>query len=195
MAEEPQLSSRSTEGKRKYEDQSPTPPSSARRTSGFSAPIASPDSNAAAPASYNNVPPPADEIQAAKQRAQEIAARLFSSAESKRSRLENGGTGTDDSNGEELISACCVSFRGFVMHFDRFVVYELKVLDLAIWFRDLIGNFLFQRLLGFHWLYLLCSFNWLGRFTEFRFCDFCRRKQALNLVFDSYSFCGLGCVF
>ncbi|XXG45919.1 hypothetical protein AAC387_Pa02g0879 [Persea americana] len=103
MAEDPQLAARSTDGKRKYEDQTPTPAPSVRRTTGFSSPIksASPDSNAAAgaaPPSYSNVPPPMDEIQAAKQRAQEIAARLFSSAEAKRPRLENGGSGTDDSN-------------------------------------------------------------------------------------------------
>ncbi|XP_058074050.1 uncharacterized protein LOC131222849 [Magnolia sinica] len=103
MAEDPQLASRITpvDNKRKYEEGQTPPP--LRRPTGFSAPIAaspSPDSNAPAaaapPPSYNTVPPPTDEIQAAKQRAQEIAARLFNSAEAKRPRLENGGS--EDSN-------------------------------------------------------------------------------------------------
>lgn len=42
------------------------------------------------PSSYNSVPPPPDEIQLAKQRAQEIAARIFSAAEAKRPRVDNG---------------------------------------------------------------------------------------------------------
>ncbi|KAG6501252.1 far upstream element-binding protein 2-like [Zingiber officinale] len=73
-----------------------------RKPSGFSAPIASlsPDggSGGAAPLeqSYNIVPAPLDGIQLAKQRAQEIAARLFSDAEAKRPRVENGG-GSGDS--------------------------------------------------------------------------------------------------
>ncbi|XP_042511929.1 far upstream element-binding protein 2 isoform X2 [Macadamia integrifolia] len=93
MAEELQFTPR-MENKRKYEDQTTPPPSSApRRATGFSAPIAStsPDSTHSHPLPYNNVPPPADEIQLAKQRAQEIAARLFSNAEAKRPRVENGG--------------------------------------------------------------------------------------------------------
>ncbi|XP_057477639.1 uncharacterized protein LOC130765276 [Actinidia eriantha] len=94
MAEEVQYPDTAT-NKRKYEDQAtPPPPSSggARRTTGFSAPILSqsPDSGNAPP-SYNSVPPPVDEIQLAKQRAQEIAARLFNTAEAKRPRVENGG--------------------------------------------------------------------------------------------------------
>ncbi|KAA8521293.1 hypothetical protein F0562_011961 [Nyssa sinensis] len=98
MAEETQYSSvtESAIHKRKYEDQTtPPPPSSAtRRPTGFSAPIASqsPDSGHAPPA-YNSVPPPVDEIQLAKQRAQEIAARLFNNVEAKRPRVENGGGG------------------------------------------------------------------------------------------------------
>ncbi len=36
------------------------------------------------------MPPPPDEIQLAKQRAQEIAARLFNAAEAKRPRVDNG---------------------------------------------------------------------------------------------------------
>ncbi|XP_065849012.1 uncharacterized protein [Euphorbia lathyris] len=76
--------------KRKYDDQTPPPPT--RRSTGFS----SPDS-AHAPQSYNNVPPPADEIQMAKQKAQEIAARLLSGAgaDIKRPRVENGASGFD----------------------------------------------------------------------------------------------------
>ncbi|XXG48230.1 hypothetical protein AAC387_Pa02g2738 [Persea americana] len=104
MAEDPQLAARSTDVKRKYEDPSPTPPPATRRPTGFSAPIISPspDSSAATapPPSFNSVP--VDEIQAAKQRAQEIAARLFSSAEAKRPRIENGG---EDSNGNGFGSA------------------------------------------------------------------------------------------
>ncbi|EXB66885.1 Far upstream element-binding protein 2 [Morus notabilis] len=105
MADEPQYSSGTDTGsnKRKYEEQT-TPPS--RRPTGFSAPISStsPDS---APPSYNSVPPPVDEIQLAKQRAQEIAARLFNNAsagagvapplDAKRPRVENGG-GFDSSD-------------------------------------------------------------------------------------------------
>ncbi|XP_077209780.1 uncharacterized protein LOC143845355 isoform X2 [Tasmannia lanceolata] len=88
MADDLEFASRA-DNKRKYEEQMAPPP---RRATGFSAPIVSQDP----PSSYNNVPPPSDEIQLAKQRAQEIAARLFSNAEAKRPRSENG----DDSNGK-----------------------------------------------------------------------------------------------
>ncbi|XP_042416584.1 far upstream element-binding protein 1-like isoform X1 [Zingiber officinale] len=111
MAEDLHYSSR-LDNKRKFEEPGdggvPSPP--ARRPSGFSAPIASssPDgcSGGAAPAqqSYNSVPPPLDGIQLAKQRAQEIAARLFSDAEAKRPRVENGG-GTGDSKDTNFGSA------------------------------------------------------------------------------------------
>uniref|UniRef100_A0A7N1A4L4 K Homology domain-containing protein n=1 Tax=Kalanchoe fedtschenkoi TaxID=63787 RepID=A0A7N1A4L4_KALFE len=83
--------------KRKYDgrDDVPLPPPpTQRRATGFSAPIPSADSGHVAPASYNSVAPPADEIQQAKQRAQEIAARLFNSAsggEVKRPRVDGGG--------------------------------------------------------------------------------------------------------
>ncbi|XP_057956857.1 uncharacterized protein LOC131150264 [Malania oleifera] len=100
MAEEVQYAS-STDtttatNKRKYEDQAtpPPPPSSGpRRPTGFSAPItsASPESGQT-PLTYNSVPPPMDEIQLAKQRAQEIAARLFNNADPKRPRVENGAS-------------------------------------------------------------------------------------------------------
>ncbi|KAK9149451.1 hypothetical protein Scep_008208 [Stephania cephalantha] len=105
MADELQYSSRS-DNKRKYDSQTtpPPPPSSGpRRPTGFSAPISSqsPESNhsAGSAPSYNNVPPPMDEIQLAKQRAQEIAARLFSNAEAKRPRLENGAPIDDENKG------------------------------------------------------------------------------------------------
>ncbi|KAL3650762.1 hypothetical protein CASFOL_007165 [Castilleja foliolosa] len=70
--------------KRKY-DESPSPV--ARRATGFSSP---PDSSAP-PSFYNSVPPPMSEIEQAKLKAQEIAARLLSNADpSKRARVENG---------------------------------------------------------------------------------------------------------
>ncbi|KAL7164545.1 hypothetical protein ACSBR2_040448 [Camellia fascicularis] len=96
MAEEVQYADSAT-NKRKYDDQ--TPPPSSRRTTGFSAPISShsPDSANALP-SYNTVPPPVDDIQLAKQRAQEIAARLFNNAEAKRPRVENGASAFDSND-------------------------------------------------------------------------------------------------
>ncbi|GER56120.1 KH domain-containing protein [Striga asiatica] len=70
--------------KRKYED---LPSPVARRVTGFSSPLDS----APPPSSYNSVPPPMNEIEAAKQKAQEIAARLLNNADpSKRARVENG---------------------------------------------------------------------------------------------------------
>ncbi|XP_020587857.1 far upstream element-binding protein 1-like [Phalaenopsis equestris] len=103
MAEDPQYSSR-LDNKRRFEDQSgatsPSPATSAsgRRPTGFSAPIISPTSGAAALSSYNNVPPPPDGIELAKKRAQEIAARIFSVAEAKRPKLESDGGSEDSSN-------------------------------------------------------------------------------------------------
>uniref|UniRef100_A0A6N2LQS6 K Homology domain-containing protein n=2 Tax=Salix viminalis TaxID=40686 RepID=A0A6N2LQS6_SALVM len=78
--------------KRKFDDQ-PAPPPSTRRQTGFSSPISDP----APPPSYNSVPPPVDEIQMAKQKAQEIAARIMSGAgaDIKRPRVENGASGFD----------------------------------------------------------------------------------------------------
>ncbi|KAL2236025.1 UNVERIFIED_CONTAM: Far upstream element-binding protein 1 [Sesamum indicum] len=89
MAEEVLYSSVGGESnKRKYED-SPSPVG--RRATGFSSP---PDS-AAPPPTYNSVPPPMNEIELAKQKAQEIAARLLNNADpSKRARVESGGGGT-----------------------------------------------------------------------------------------------------
>ncbi|KAM6583439.1 hypothetical protein CsatB_010441 [Cannabis sativa] len=89
-----------TNNKRKYEEQT-TPPLPHRPT-GFSAVITS-----SSPDSYYNVPPPVDEIQLAKQRALEIAARLFNNVsvgagasphDTKRPRVENGGSGFDSPN-------------------------------------------------------------------------------------------------
>ncbi|EEF45804.1 nucleic acid binding protein, putative [Ricinus communis] len=104
MADESQYSSAAdatatTTNKRKYDDQTPPPPST-RRATGFS----SPDSaHAHAPPTYNSVPPPVDEIQMAKQKAQEIAARLLSGAaggggDIKRPRVDNNGASGFDSN-------------------------------------------------------------------------------------------------
>ncbi|KAL4333906.1 hypothetical protein GQ457_07G045020 [Hibiscus cannabinus] len=100
MADEGQYSSGPDSGshKRKYEDQGP-PSSLGRRPTGFSSPDSAP------PPSYNSVPPPLDGIEMAKQRAQEIAARLTASAasvggEAKRPRVENGsGGGFDNDKG------------------------------------------------------------------------------------------------
>ncbi|CAL5396930.1 unnamed protein product [Camellia sinensis] len=92
----------STPNKRKYDDQTSLPSfGGAWRTTGFSAPIASQSLDSGnAPPSYNSVPPPVDDIQLAKQRAQEIAARLFNNAEAKRPRVENGsGFDSNDSKG------------------------------------------------------------------------------------------------
>ncbi|KAK1436052.1 hypothetical protein QVD17_01827 [Tagetes erecta] len=92
MADEPQYTSTGdfTTAKRKYDDSTtPPPPSTTRRQTGFSAPILhsqSPDSTTA----YSSVPP-VDEIELAKQKAQEIAARIFNNAEAKRPKFENGG--------------------------------------------------------------------------------------------------------
>ncbi|KAH0705150.1 hypothetical protein KY290_009846 [Solanum tuberosum] len=95
MAEEAQYGTpEAGNNKRKYDDQT-TPSPGPRRPTGFSAPIASlsPSDGAAPPSSYNNVPPPMDDFQLAKQKAQEIAARLLNSAEAKKPRVDNNGGG------------------------------------------------------------------------------------------------------
>ncbi|KAG2298761.1 hypothetical protein Bca4012_010257 [Brassica carinata] len=96
MADESHYSSDSYSKKRKYDDQTAPPPPT-RRPTGFSSgpiPSLSPDPSSAVPppSSYNSVPPPMDEIQIAKQKAQEIAARLLNSAEAKRPRVDNGSS-------------------------------------------------------------------------------------------------------
>ncbi|KAL1552359.1 far upstream element-binding protein 2-like [Salvia divinorum] len=84
MADEAVYAAGGETNKRKYED---SPPAVGRRSTGFSSP---PDS-AAPPPTYNNVPPPLNEIELAKQKVQEIAARLLNNADpSKRARVENG---------------------------------------------------------------------------------------------------------
>ncbi|CAN4105162.1 unnamed protein product [Withania somnifera] len=96
MAEEAQYGGSEASGnnKRKYDDQT-TPSPGPRRPTGFSAPISSlsspPDGTGAG--SYNSVPPPMDDFQLAKQKAQEIAARLLNSAEAKKPRVDNNGSG------------------------------------------------------------------------------------------------------
>ena len=105
MSDEAQYSSGADSNKRKYDDQTAPPPST-RRPTGFSAPIAphSPDS---APPSYNAVAPPIEGLIKAKQRAQEVAARLLISSagaaaaavggglDAKRPKFENGASGFD----------------------------------------------------------------------------------------------------
>ena len=100
MADESHYSSSdSFSNKRKYDDETAPPPPT-RRPTGFSSgpiPSPSPDPSAAPPqSSYNSVPPPMDEIQIAKQKAQEIAARLLSSAEAKRPRVDNNNGSSYD---------------------------------------------------------------------------------------------------
>ncbi|CAN6906112.1 hypothetical protein Bca4012_096025 [Brassica carinata] len=100
MADESHYSSSdSFSNKRKYDDETAPPPPT-RRPTGFSSgpiPSPSPDPSAAPPpSSYNSVPPPMDEIQIAKQKAQEIAARLLNSAEAKRPRVDNNNGSSYD---------------------------------------------------------------------------------------------------
>ncbi|XP_039143858.1 far upstream element-binding protein 2-like [Dioscorea cayenensis subsp. rotundata] len=83
------------DNKRRLDD-SPPPPWPARRQSGFSSPLV--DGQSGAAASYNSVPPPPDGIQLAKQRAQEIAAKIFSEAGAKRPKVDNGVSSGDESS-------------------------------------------------------------------------------------------------
>uniref|UniRef100_A0A0C9S5Q8 TSA: Wollemia nobilis Ref_Wollemi_Transcript_18672_3067 transcribed RNA sequence n=1 Tax=Wollemia nobilis TaxID=56998 RepID=A0A0C9S5Q8_9CONI len=64
--------------KRKFDETEAPSVHVPRRSTGFSAPINVGETKA--PPSYNSVPPPMDEVQMAKQRAQEIVARLVSGA-------------------------------------------------------------------------------------------------------------------
>ncbi|CAH8341853.1 unnamed protein product [Eruca vesicaria subsp. sativa] len=103
MADESQYSN-----KRKYEEQTAPPPP--RRPTGFSSgpiPSPSPDPSSAPPppSSYNSVPPPMDEIQIAKQKAQEIAARLLNSAEAKRPRVDNNNNVSSYDYGDKGFSS------------------------------------------------------------------------------------------
>ncbi|KAG5244170.1 far upstream element-binding protein [Salix suchowensis] len=112
MADESQYSTATDttppSNKRKFDDQSAPPPSTRRQT-GFSSPISDP----APPPSYNNVPPPADEIQMAKQKAQEIAARIMSGAgaDIKRPRVENGASGFDSSENNKGFSSAPLDMK------------------------------------------------------------------------------------
>ncbi|KAJ0964601.1 hypothetical protein J5N97_025739 [Dioscorea zingiberensis] len=92
MADESAFSTRH-DNKRRLDD-SPTAAWPARRPTGFSSPPA--DAQSAMPQSYNTVPPPPDGIQLAKQRAQEIAAKLFSEAGAKRPKVDNSGDESSD---------------------------------------------------------------------------------------------------
>ncbi|KAJ4789079.1 Far upstream element-binding protein [Rhynchospora pubera] len=94
MADDYGYSSRS-DNKRKFDDSDTPPP---RRQSGFSS---APPQEKTPSQSYNSVPPPMDEIEAAKQRAQAIAAKLFSDAEAKRPKTDNG---SDLSGGNTYMS-------------------------------------------------------------------------------------------
>ncbi|XP_044463218.1 far upstream element-binding protein 3-like [Mangifera indica] len=126
MADEPQYSSDTTPNKRKYDDQATPPSSAARRPTGFSSGPPMPASDSAAPPSYNSVPPPVDDFQAAKRRAEQIAARLLNSAPAdvKRPRVENGSGAFDsadkgfspppsDVKPSPVPSAIPVSYGGF----------------------------------------------------------------------------------
>ncbi|KAI4337122.1 hypothetical protein L6164_015574 [Bauhinia variegata] len=113
MADEAQYSSstETTPHKRKYEEPSPA----SQRPTGFSAPIASssPDGAHAPPPSYNSVPPPSSGIELAKQRAQEVAARLLNNygggggggLDAKRTKIDNGASGFDSIDTKPSFSA------------------------------------------------------------------------------------------
>ncbi|VFQ84711.1 unnamed protein product [Cuscuta campestris] len=96
MAEEGQCASEVGSNKRKY-DESISPSPVSRRPTGFSAPISSaspPDCSATGatpPSTYNSVPPPLDDFELAKQKAQEIAAKLLINSDPKKPRVDNGG--------------------------------------------------------------------------------------------------------
>lgn len=94
MAEELYARGVGESNKRKYEDHKTSPAIGVRRPTGFSSPP---------PPSYNSVPPPMNEIELAKQKAQEIAARLLNSSDpTKRARVENGAGGGFDSNDQSM---------------------------------------------------------------------------------------------
>ncbi|CAN4095543.1 unnamed protein product [Withania somnifera] len=121
MAEEAQYGGSESGGnnKRKYDDQT-TPSPGPRRPTGFSAPISSLSSppDGAGGGSYNSVPPPMDDFQLAKQKAQEIAARLLNSAEAKKPRVDNngagaGGGGFDSYEHKPIVSPSVTSSYGY----------------------------------------------------------------------------------
>ncbi|KAK9065355.1 hypothetical protein SSX86_016738 [Deinandra increscens subsp. villosa] len=103
--------------KRKYDDSTTPPPPSARRLSGFSAPIIHSQSPDSLPP-YNSLPPPVDEIEIAKQKAQEIAARIFNNAEAKRPKFENGGGGFDFNESKGFSSGPTVLMSNHLVNAD-----------------------------------------------------------------------------
>lgn len=125
------------DNKRRLDD-SPPPPWPARRQSGFSSPLV--DGQSGAAASYNSVPPPPDGIQLAKQRAQEIAAKIFSEAGAKRPKVENGVSSGDESSDKGFGSGPSGLFS--------------FLLDLSDWFDLMLrsGN-------GFLWLLGFITFS------------------------------------
>lgn len=124
MAEKVQYASVDGESnKRKYDDPSPVE----RRPTGFSS---LPESNA--PSSYNSVPPPVNEIELAKLKAQEIAARLLNNVDpTKRARVENGagGGGGFDSNDSSKDSG--ISILGFFLNLHEFHLFLSMYLGLT----------------------------------------------------------------
>lgn len=138
MADEAQYSSGPDTGsnKRKYEEQ---PAPTTRRVTGFSAPIIASSSPDSVPTSYSSVPQPVEDIQLAKQRAQEIAARLFNNASSgaaaaaaagldtKRPRVENGGGFDSSDKGFSSIP----TGSSFYLYFIFFLVIIWLILDLS----------------------------------------------------------------
>lgn len=110
--------------KRKYED-SPSP--AARRSTGFSSP---PDSGAP-PSSYNSVPPAVNEIELAKQKAQEIAARLLNTSDPlKRARVENGGGGGGGFEPTNYGKGLWVNLYSYVYYVIRHSLLSLYVLGI-----------------------------------------------------------------
>ncbi|XP_006355327.1 far upstream element-binding protein 2 [Solanum tuberosum] len=90
--------------KRKYEEEQTI----SRKPTGFSAPISSQSPDA----SYNTVPPPMDDFQLAKQKAQEIAARLLNTAEPKKARVDNG-SGFDSVEHKPFVNPAVTNSYGY----------------------------------------------------------------------------------
>ncbi|KAL3330288.1 hypothetical protein AABB24_034237 [Solanum stoloniferum] len=90
--------------KRKYEEEQTI----SRKPTGFSAPISSQSPDA----SYNTIPPPMDDFQLAKQKAQEIAARLLNTAEPKKARVDNGA-GFDSVEHKPIVNPAVTNSYGY----------------------------------------------------------------------------------
>ncbi|XP_009589045.1 uncharacterized protein [Nicotiana tomentosiformis] len=116
--------------KRKYEDQT-TPSPIPRKPTGFSAPISDGSGAAPAVASYNSVPPPMDDFQLAKQKAQEIAARLLNSAaEPKKARVDNGapvGSPFDSFEHKPTVNPAVTSSYGYLGGSKKIEVPNVRV--------------------------------------------------------------------